>query len=167
MYAALKLWFVPVWTVILATSTAHSFAQYINLVAIVTIIAGVLVVARYRGALEASDKAGAAAMRERDAERDRSERLQEKLVDIQAKLTELEARPNLDQHAELLSSQSDLLRNTSRLVAGQSHLVEQVAAAVSAHDENAAKLAARQEMLLTNIVEKLHVIGRVHGGDET
>jgi len=162
MYAALKLWFVPVWTVILATSTAHSFAQYINLVAIVTIIAGVLVVARYRGALEASDKAGAAAMRERDAERDRSERLQEKLVDIQAKLTELEGRPNLDQHAELLASQSDLIRNTSRLVAGQSHLIEKIAEALSSHDHHAASLSARQEVLLTTIIEKLHVKGKIH-----
>lgn len=145
MIAWIKLWSVPVWASLVAAASVGQFAQVVNIIAVVTIIAGVLVVARYRAALDASDKAGAAAMRERDVERVRSERLSGDISELQQKVLELQALPDLDEHAKLL--------------AGQTEIINKMLNQIAAHDENVSKLFARHEMLLTTIIEKLHVVG--------
>lgn len=79
---------------------------WVNLAAIATIVAGIFVVARYRAALEASDKAGSAISRERDAEHERAERLQGDVsswdVQIAQIQAELDGRPDLEAHQRLL-----------------------------------------------------------------
>jgi len=76
--------------------------------AIAAFAAGVFVVARYRGALEASQGTTAAWREERDAEVAKSARLEAELATAVAKIALLEAQPNLAKVEELLAKIIDV-----------------------------------------------------------
>lgn len=106
---------------VLAQQIPQGIIGWVNAGAIATIVAGIFVVARYRAALEASEKSATAVVRERDAEHERAERLQgdiaERDVELAKVKAELESRPDLEAHQRLLERM--LERSESHAASGQ------------------------------------------------